>query len=215
MLEFIEFNRILGASHFTFYHLHTSEEFKCILNYYERLGLVSIHPWSSLGLIDGVNTREIDEQTNNPFDIHFRNQVALHNDCNLRSMWKYDYAMHTNMDEFLLPTKEPNLISLLEKLERDQGSNVSAFSWIHGYHLLYWEDDEIINEEYPNCTQLPLYTLRKTGRSELKSEYNDSSKYIVKPEKAFMTHVHDANTLMAGNQILSLSPHDGILHHYR
>ena len=44
-VEFIEMYRILGADHFTFYDHSAGPEVKKILNYYEKIGLVTVMSW--------------------------------------------------------------------------------------------------------------------------------------------------------------------------
>lgn len=45
IIEWMEFNRLLGVSHFYMYNKSVSETLSCTLNYYVRQGLITLIRW--------------------------------------------------------------------------------------------------------------------------------------------------------------------------
>ena len=107
LLEFIELNKILGVSGFTFYNHTTSEEVGCILNHYEREEkVVNLLPWNL----------KVDSQT----EIRTEGLFAALNDCLYRNMNAFQYLMLIDFDEFIVPHQNRTLPEMLQHLNSRQ-----------------------------------------------------------------------------------------------
>ena len=74
LLEFIEFNRMMGVEHFVFYNQSVSRVITCIMNEYIKQGLVTVLPWK-------MNMKSNSE-------IIAEGIMASLNDCLYRFMYK-------------------------------------------------------------------------------------------------------------------------------
>lgn len=100
LVEFLELNQLLGVRHFTFYNDTLGSEAGCVLSDYAQRGLVNILPWK----LNMVSQKEI--RTENLF--------AALNDCLYRSMYRYQYVMLVDLDEFIIPRHNDTLLILIE-----------------------------------------------------------------------------------------------------
>lgn len=100
MLEFIEFYKILGVNHFTFYSDILNREDECLLRRYRNAGAVTMLPWH----INLMGWKEI----------WVGNMMASHNDCLYRSMYKYSHVLFVDLDEFIIPRRHDTLRELIE-----------------------------------------------------------------------------------------------------
>ena len=106
LIEFLELSQILGASLFTFYNFAVSEEVLEVLNYYEDRGLARILSWNLPSYIG-------------KYDIHYFGQTLSIMDCLFRSMNYLDLVAFNDLDEFIVPLEQDNMIALLEKIHQD------------------------------------------------------------------------------------------------
>lgn len=100
LLEFIELNRLLGASHFIFYNSSLSPNTNCILNQYIKEGTISVHPWHL----------NIQSQV----EIRTEGMFAALNDCLYRNMYSYPYVAFIDLDEIITPQFNKTLHDLLQ-----------------------------------------------------------------------------------------------------
>lgn len=123
LLEFLELNTILGASHFTFYNHTLGARASCVLKHYINGDFLSD---------DGNNgskseyRRPIANQraTVNvlPWDLRMRSQkdirteglFAALNDCVYRNMYRYQHVALIDLDEFIIPRYNNTLSELLK-----------------------------------------------------------------------------------------------------
>ena len=123
------------------------------------------------------------------------------NECNLRLVNRFEFALMVDVDEFILPYG--NVPNLLQMMDRIGGSpRVGAFVFKNAFHYLYWPNDTSSMREYePNLlgtynmknkstVQPYLLTLTKTRRLVKLHDHGIRSKYIVRPEAADMIGNH-------------------------
>ena len=99
MIEFLELNQILGVTKFTLYKHSVSEQVQCVLNYYEKQGIVEVLPW---------NLNMISHE-----EIHTEGIFAALNECLYRNMNKFKYLMFVDFDEFIVPQQNRTIPEML------------------------------------------------------------------------------------------------------
>lgn len=97
---------MLGVSHFTFHNYTIGPRASCVLNHYKNGNFkseshdpivnqrptITTLPWN-FDLMDIRDNKEVWSLV----------QLAAHNDCLYRSMYRYKYAMFMDLDEFIIP----------------------------------------------------------------------------------------------------------------
>ena len=107
LIEFIELNKILGVSKFTFYNHTMSDEVGCVLDYYmNQENEVSVMSWDL----------KVDSQT----EIRTEGLFAALNDCLYRNMNEFHYLMLIDFDEFVIPHLNDTLPDMLEYLNSNK-----------------------------------------------------------------------------------------------
>ena len=107
LIEFIELNKILGVSKFTFYNHTMSDEVSCVLNYYTKQErATTVMSWDL----------KVDSQT----EIRTEGLFAALNDCLYRNMNDFRYLMLIDFDEFIIPHMNETIPDMLEYLNSNQ-----------------------------------------------------------------------------------------------
>ena len=107
LIEFIELNKILGVSKFTFYNHTMSDEVSCVLNYYTKQErTTSVMSWDL----------QVDSQT----EIRTEGLFAALNDCLYRNMNDFRYLMLIDFDEFIIPHMNETIPDMLEYLNSNR-----------------------------------------------------------------------------------------------
>ena len=135
------------------------------------------------------------------------------NECNLRLVNRFEFALMVDVDEFILPYG--NVTDLFQMLDRITGSpKGGAFVFKNAFHYLYWSNDTSTTEEYARdlfdtydvkkvnetlSTVRPyLLTQTKTRRLVKLHNHGTRSKYIVRPDAADMIGNHNVWTFFPG-----------------
>ena len=101
LVEFVEFHRLLGVTHFTFYNHSIGAQVDCVLRRYIDEGLVDVLPWHKL---DVTSQKEI--RTEGIF--------ASLNDCLYRHMYDSAHLLMIDLDELIVPrTTSPSTLTQL------------------------------------------------------------------------------------------------------
>ncbi|XP_053608038.1 uncharacterized protein LOC128673899 isoform X5 [Plodia interpunctella] len=197
LVEWFEFNRLLGASHFYMYNKSTSAPVGCVLNYYRRLGLVTLLPWK-LPMQSLV-------------EIRTEGQFAAFNDCLYRSMPHTNWLLVIDVDELVLPRRERTLPALLEDSRAKQHMAMknppSGFLFRNAFFYLFWKDDE--------SSRAALVTARKTRRRATPQAVKHRSKYAVRPRDVLELGNHFVWEHAPGALSVGVAPERALLHHYR
>ncbi|UYV79705.1 hypothetical protein LAZ67_18000360 [Cordylochernes scorpioides] len=194
MAEFIELNRILGVNHFFFYNHTIGPQVSCILRWYMDQGLVTLLPWH----LNIASQREI--RTEGLF--------AALNDCLYRTMYRYQFVLMIDLDEYIIPHRNDSLPIMLDQLLRKNPSRTGAFSFQNSFFYLQWPDDSA-------SLPYPLVTLAKTRRKAKFHAHKQRSKCIVLPERVVEMGNHFVWEFAAGKAMANVAPDLGFLHHYR
>jgi hypothetical protein len=135
LVEFIEMYRLQGASHFIFYNHTIGPDIEAVLLHYERQGLVTLLQWN----MPLKSQKEIRTEA----------MFTAMEDCNLRSVNRFDLLAIVDLDEYIMPVSADNLTTLLDtkmKLRPELG----AFVFRNVFHYMYWENvTGLIEENWP------------------------------------------------------------------
>ncbi|XP_068240663.1 uncharacterized protein [Palaemon carinicauda] len=212
LVEFMEFYLLLGANHFIFYNHTVGPDVQKVLEHYENEGIVTVLPWA----LPVKSQKEI--RTEGIF--------AALNDCNYRSIGRFNYTAHVDVDEFLIPRGYPKLLDLMADV-----GNFNTYIFQNVFFYLYWENDTSLHEamfgEAPSSSlgtdlfgdesSAPyLLTVFKTRRLSKPHKAGTRSKFIVRPETVVEVGNHNVwEHISGGKKVLNIPPNKGLSHHYR
>eukprot|EP01066_Platyproteum_vivax_P018943 Platyproteum_vivax@DN7615_c0_g1_i3.p1 len=121
LVEWIELNRMLGVSRFTFYEgfgVSVSQNVTLLLRHYEQLGLVEVVKWG---------------MPLTPFvDVEDFAQTPLLQDCWMRHLGQSEWVTSLDTDEFLIATNNYNLKEFINGIQEgvmNQEDDYDASSW--------------------------------------------------------------------------------------
>ena len=135
------------------------------------------------------------------------------NECNLRLVNQFEFALMVDVDEFILPYG--NVTDLFQMLDGIPDSpKGGAFVFKNAFHYLYWSNDTSTTEEYArdlfgtydvkklndtsSIVRPYLLTQTKTRRLVKLHSHGTRSKYIVRPDGADMIGNHNVWTFFPG-----------------
>ena len=192
-IEWVELNRILGASHFTVYNHSIGQDMDHALRLFEKKGLVEIIQWSL------------------PMEgIYYYAEHAAMNDCLLRNRFKSRYIVNNDMDELIIPHGRDIFTwnEMLQQLPQESDySFVSAF-----FHRTEDLKNVSIVDKTVRKNTSNLLTLKNFIRD--KEFYRDRVKYMVNSDAALRMGIHVVFELRWGREV-TVDPSIAFLHHYR
>lgn len=186
-VEFIELNKILGVQQFFIYFTEKYQKnLAKVLKYYHQKKIVKLIPWK---LPDSTINR-----------VWYHGQTLAIHDCLYRFMNSVEYLIFQDLDEFIIPTTEDKLSSLLLNFKhRDIGG--LCFECFYLKQSDYGNDDN-------------LWTLTYTKRT-LKGTRN-LSKCLVKSDKILEMGIHHISKFIRNTSIVINVPNgQGKLFHLR
>ena len=159
LVEWIEVNRAMGVDKFVIYDRTVVGASARILEYYAKLGLVEIIPFTyvlSMGYLmedDPMRWRLAHED----FILEQAYLVSI-NDCYYRFRDQYKYIMVIDLDEVIVPTMNESLVTLIER-SNHEFPLASAFTFPIAWH--FEQFGEIENSRAPKYMYMQRY-LRRT-----------------------------------------------------
>ena len=148
--------------------------------------------------------------------IRTEGMYTAYNECNLRMVNRFEFALTVDVDEFILPYG--NVSDLFQMMDSIVDTpKVGAFVFKNAFHYLYWPNDTSTIKEYAyifgtynvkninvNLTivQPYLLTQTKTRRVLKLHDHGIRSKYIVRPEAADMIGNHLVHSFFPGFMML-------------
>ena len=192
-IEWVELNRILGASHFTVYNYSIGHDMNHILQIFEKRGLIEIVQWEL------------------PMDgIYYYAEHAAINDCLLRNRFKSKYVINSDMDEFIIPHRK-NVLTWNEMLQYLSDENAYSFRSVFFHNPKDVKNIALADKiELKNSSK--LITLTNFIRD--KEFQRGRVKYMVNSDSAQRIGIHNAYDLRWGGQI-TVDPSVAFIHHYR
>ena len=162
VIEFVELQKILGASYFTFYDLEMPEDVRKVFNYYEGKGLVRVLPWN----IPSYIGKE---------DIHYFGQPLSIIDCMYRSMSHLFFVAFNDLDEFIVPLQHNNISAMLKYIHKNE----------HCGHCFESVTFDISNVKQNNSRLLTQSVFSRTSEAS-----RLWTKCIVDPRRIFEQGIH-------------------------
>ncbi|XP_012162167.1 beta-1,4-galactosyltransferase galt-1 isoform X2 [Ceratitis capitata] len=196
--EFVEMYRILGARHFYFYHLSSSEDVLRLLEHYQREGIADVLQWN-------VPTELLN-------DVHYAAIMAQINDCVYRAMTvdNYRYAAIVDLDEVLIPLKHNSLAQYMHQC--DEG-RTSAYVF---RNVFFYKLDSNDSFSMPAHTRNRFsYTQMKVRRTLEIMPAHQRSKCIVNTHSIIEMGNHFVWRAVPGYTEMTVPQSVGLLFHYR
>ena len=125
LIEFLEFQRLLGASHVVLYDFdRPSLDVIRVINSYVKKGFLSVQPWK----IPLTTSKKYNKTLHT--EIRTYGQNAQINDCIYRHMSKYKYIVFQDPDEFIVPRDSSitNYTQLVDHVTVRQNVSKKTFS---------------------------------------------------------------------------------------
>ena len=120
IVEWIEFYRIIGVSHFLLYDLSIGKQTLEILKLYEKKGIVSIFPWKIPSCQEIYHMENTSKESfarfscsDGKFWVHYFGQRGAGQDCLHRAVGYSQWIGFLDIDEYMLP-RTPSLFTLPE-----------------------------------------------------------------------------------------------------
>lgn len=203
LVEMIELNKILGASHFVFYKYSINKNVERVLDYYNDKG-VELVQWNLPMQVDTWPKK------NTPVEIHYFGQLGALNDCLYRNRYKSQYVVFQDLDEFIIPRKHSNWSQLFATLPKNKGS----YMFRNTFFRKDWPDTELNFTGKHIAQKYKSVTLLKQSRESKIFPRKHRSKYIVNPQNVEALGIHSVNRFRGGGEHF-VEPGDALMHHYR
>ncbi|XP_060563848.1 beta-1,4-galactosyltransferase galt-1-like [Ruditapes philippinarum] len=200
LIEFIEFNRVLGAEIFILYIENSidnlSMEVRSVIRYYERQNVIIFHPWRL------------------PFtseSIWYHGQSLAINDCLYRNMDDFKYLVFIDLDEFIIPQNE--LITWTDVINRVKENDPEMFKRSIGMSFKStFFSEEFSRHVFSNEMSMTVRTNRTRNFSFRRN------KVLVQPEKIFELGIHHVSKPLHekdSQNIINIPTSVAHIHHYR
>jgi len=216
LIEFLEFHKVLGVSHFVFYNHTLGPAVDLVIQRYVNTGEATVLEWNL-----PLKTQK---------QIRTEGMFTALNECNLRLVNRFEFTLMVDVDEFILPYG--NVTDLFQMIDGITGSpKMGAFVFKNAFHYLYWSNDTSTTEKYArglfdqydvkkindtsSIVQPYLLTQTKTRRLVNLHNHGTRSKYIVRPDAADMIGNHNVWTFFPGFVAKNINEDVAVSHHYR
>ena len=198
-VEFIEVNRMFGASHFVFYNFTVGPRIEKYLNRYAQDDLVTVVQWPLP--VDNRN-------------IHYFGQLAALNDCLYRLSAKRKHIMFADLDEFAVPRIHNNWHELIRNVSDHGKRNYGVYTFLCTFFKIEYPNDEHISNS-SDYAYFDVHTILKMRREPIIFHAGQRSKYIVEAKKIDVVGVHNVWSTYGSVEQFVVPSSLGLLHHYR
>lgn len=210
ILEWFELNQLLGIEHFIVYNFScTDPTANRLLRHYMKKGVVEVINWKPPIAIDRVGWPP------NRHLLLYYGQVVAENDCMYRLMHRYRWAQFADIDEFLVPKKEPTLTGLMESVA---GHKADTYIFRPFLFIQQYENYSATFEEFKRpILYTQLYTKRHPGLSRMKHNYKQIVELGRRGETMFVHNLYrfgKQHRLVLSNRFF-FDTKIAALHHYR
>lgn len=197
LIEFIEFNRILGADIFTLYETDDIyPDVKRVIHYYKDLNVVNTIPWRLPFPVDSI--------------WYYGQSLAI-NDCLYRNMQDFKYLTFVDLDEFIIPqgnmTTWNDVINDINATNPETFKNASGFSFKSTFYA-----NEFSRHVFSNEMSMVVRTNRTKHFSYRRH------KLIVKPQVVFELGIHHVSKPLIDDvsvKVINVPTLKAHIHHYR
>ncbi|XP_045194660.2 uncharacterized protein LOC123550296 [Mercenaria mercenaria] len=202
LVEWIEFNKILGAEKFVVYNYSSASNVEEVFEYYSKRKLTEVVQWR---LPMGAHTFS---RTNNPIEMNYFGQTAALNDCLFRNKQFSEFVVNLDLDEFLVPHSE-NARSWYEIIREMENASVYIFQ--NTFFRKDWTKIEISFPGKKLAEKFQLVTLHVFQHEAKIFRADVRSKYIARTAGVYLMLTHKVPS--APRVIVPIEK--GLLHHYR
>ncbi|KAL4231366.1 hypothetical protein ACF0H5_008945 [Mactra antiquata] len=197
LIQFIQFNRILGADIFLLYETDDLlPDIRRVIHYFKEQNIVNTVQWTL------------------PFQddsIWYHGQSLAINDCLYRNMNDFEYLVFIDLDEFIIPQR--NMTTWLEVLNDLNISEPVAFKNSSGFSFKStFYADEFSRHVFSN----EINVIVRTNRTKHYSFRRN--KVIVKPEMVFELGIHHVSKPLhddVSSKVINVPTFKAHIHHYR
>ncbi len=210
LVEWIEFNRLLGVEKFFFYDTTVIGKALDVLQYYESQNVAEVIPFT-FALSMAVLMRK------DPFRDHLASEDMLleqvylvsMNDCFHRNKDLYRYIMVVDIDEIIVPTEKQSILSVIQSA-RAEFPNASAYIFPTAWHFSQF--GPIDGSTAPSYLHTQTY-LKRTPVVQ------SQPKPVIDTKGAISINWHSVVTMpnrygFSGNKMLPWERY-GYVHHFR
>ncbi|XP_061459527.1 uncharacterized protein LOC133373642 isoform X2 [Rhineura floridana] len=185
-VQSIEMYKILGAQKMVIYKNKCSQLMEKVLEYYVSEGIIEIIPWP-IHLYLSVSAYW--HYSMDAKDIGYYGQITALNDCVYRNMYRSKYVLLNDVDEIILPIKDADWKSLMQRLqEQNPGRGVFLFE-NHVFRNTVSAPTSPFN--FSSWSPVPGVNMFQHIYKEpnRKSDFNNK-KMVVDPRKVIQTSIH-------------------------
>ena len=225
LVEWLEFNRLLGAKHVFFYNHTVGARAAAVIESYRRGELARVGEEST-----AFNVSLLQWPLPAAVDLHYFAQTAVLNDCLLRAIRGFEYVVVADLDEFAVPHRQ-DLKTWHDLYERYFPRHPFAASYMFRSMFFFQSfSDDPTSSRNATIRALDVMPLLKTMHDgQLWSPYA-RSKYIASTDLTETVATHQIRRMLPGARLARhtgvagpvqyaethvLEPGDGLLHHYR
>ena len=196
LVEWIEFNRLLGVEEINVYDSHINAAARQVLEHYQEENLVRLH------------------QSAPPLNTWCKwcqklAAISTLNDCLYRNMYKYKHLMVIDFDEFLIPNEVNTIPALISFLRKTWLEEPPAYMFRNAYFF----------KDFPPNSSEPKYLITSRYLTRIEpSKFGYAAKSIVNPRKCVILQNHycmirtpDVRTSFT----LNVKPEIALCHHYK
>ena len=201
LAAWFEMNRALGAQKIFVYYQEDIDHVNHIVQKYVDEGFVEVFGWYS-----NVTTK---------YD-NCHGQILLMLDCLYRNMFTTKYLIFHDLDELIIPQKDPTWHGMMKTLDNPT-KHISQFRfcfvYLHDAQAVMPMDDINDLRGCSALTDIPVI-FKRTKRSEIVDCRTSKWKHIVKPTGIKWVEVHGA-TRAKGYSRLMVPTNTGVMYHAR
>ncbi|KAH9426202.1 hypothetical protein DERP_007142 [Dermatophagoides pteronyssinus] len=188
LIEWLEMNRLLGASKIYFYIFDATESVYRVLRHYAKEGLIEWRRLTLPGVQPNIDSmyeyyyKQINGKS-------FAEELLELNDCLYRNIYRHDYIGLFDIDEILMPQKQlQNWFDVLNRIKKRSSIDEKQAGYLaHKHSYVY----EMYEEIYHNGKIIPSYMhiMRHTYRAK---PYQDgkNTKCFHRTDKVSAIHNH-------------------------
>ena len=210
LVEWFEFNRLLGVDKFLVYETAVHGPARRVLDYYRSKGLVDLIPYHFPLSMQKIET-DTYGKTNDGWEWDMREQVFLVslNDCVYRHRHMFKYIMVIDIDEVITPYKPEPLLSVIERADAKYPQH-QGYTFLTAWHFLeYGISDPIA----PGYLHMQCYNRRSPVLdNQPKTVYKTANVLAINWHNSVMLHP----PLVSKNDAPLWDYEEyGYVHHYR
>lgn len=224
LVEWLEFNRILGANHIFFYNHTLGARAAAVIESYRRGLLTRVGEEGS-----PFNVSLLQWPQPAAVDLHYFSQTAVLNDCLLRAIRGFEYVAVADLDEFLVP-HGAEMKTWDDLYERYFPRHPAASYMFRNAFFFQSFTDDPVTAQNATIRALNVMPLLKTMHEGKVWAPFARSKYMASTDLTQTVATHQIRGVLTGAKLprdrgqpgpvhypecLPLEPDVGLLHHYR